>query len=97
MTILGQVWYDNRMGISLGSLGISLGFRNSCERYLLMGISPKSLGISLCFRRPLGRVRPPRESYKSPLEFACLPHSQSLLHVFLLLLSYCSCLPRPWS
>ena len=54
MAILGQFWYDNRMGISLGSLGISLGFRNSCERYLLMGISPKSLGISLCFRRPVG-------------------------------------------
>ena len=46
-----------------------------------MGISPKSLGISLCFRRSLGRVRPPKESYKSPLEFACLPYSQSLLHV----------------
>ena len=54
MTILGQVWCDNRMGISLESLGISLDFRNGCERYLLMGISLKSLGISLCFRRSLG-------------------------------------------
>ena len=27
MAILGQVWYDNRMGTSLGSLGISLCFR----------------------------------------------------------------------
>ena len=50
MAILGQVWYDNRMGISPRSLGISLGFRDRCKRYLLMGISPKSLGISLCFR-----------------------------------------------
>ena len=48
MAILGQVWYDNRMGISPRSLGISLGFRDRCERHLLMGISPKSLGISLC-------------------------------------------------
>ena len=37
MAILGQVWYDNRMGISLGSLGISLGFRNSCGRYFVNG------------------------------------------------------------
>ena len=71
MATLEQVWYDNRMGISLESLGISLGFRNSCERYWLMGISPKSLGISLCFRRSLGRVRPPRELYKGP----CQGHS----------------------
>ena len=27
VAILGQVWYDNRMGISLESLGISLCFR----------------------------------------------------------------------
>ena len=45
MAILGQVWCDNRMGISPRSLGISLGFKGGCKRYVLMGISPESLGI----------------------------------------------------
>ena len=62
------------MGISLRSLGISWCFRDRYEGYLVMGISPKSLGISpkslgisLCFKGSLGRVRPFRETYKSPI------------------------------
>ena len=57
MAILGQVCYDNRVGISPGSLGISLGSRNSCERYLLMGISPKSLGDFPVFQKAFGTIQ----------------------------------------
>ena len=80
------------VGISPKSLGNSLCFRDKFRWYLVMGISLHSLGISQCFTGSLWRVGPFRGTYKglhSPLDF---PYSLPHLHVYHLLLSYCSCL-----
>ena len=54
VVILGQVGVVLVMGIPPRSLGISLGFKGRCKRYLLMGISPESLGIFPVFQEAFG-------------------------------------------